>query len=60
MANFTPERWASHPRVFPLEAVSSFGEADQAYPFATNFKRFALRNLNKTFAPGDPLPWEKR
>lgn len=47
-----------------LEAVSSFEAADQAidraYPFATNFKRFALRNLNMPFVPGDPLPREKR
>ncbi|MEQ1683872.1 MAG: hypothetical protein ABL916_09500 [Burkholderiaceae bacterium] len=47
-----------------LEAVSSFEAADQAidraYPFATNFKRFALRNLNMPFLPGDPLPREKR
>ena len=47
-----------------LEAVSSFEAADQAidrvYPFAANFKRFALRNLNKAFMPGDPLPREKR
>ena len=47
-----------------LEAVSSFEEADRAidraYPFAANFKRFALRNLNTPFLPGDPLPKEKR
>ena len=47
-----------------LEAVSSFEEADRAidraYPFAANFKRFTLRNLNKPFTPGDPLPREKR
>ncbi len=47
-----------------LEAVSGFEAADQAidrvYPFAANFKRFALRNLNKPLTPGDPLPREKR
>jgi hypothetical protein len=48
-----------------LEAASSFEAADEVidrvYPFATNFKRFALRNLNMRFLPpGDPLPKEKR
>ena len=29
-------------------------------PFATDFRRFALRNLNIKFLPGDPLPREQR
>ena len=47
-----------------MEAATTFEEADQVidrvYPFATNFKKFALRNLNTEFLPGDPLPRSKR
>ena len=47
-----------------LETVSTFEEADQvinnAYSFATNFKHFALRNINTELIPGDPLPQAKR
>jgi hypothetical protein len=47
-----------------LETVSTFEAADQAidnaYSFATNFKHFALRNINTELIPGDPLPQVKR
>ena len=47
-----------------LDGVTTFAEADhaidRAYPFATSFKRFAMRNLNSEFLPGDPLPRAKR
>jgi hypothetical protein len=47
-----------------LETVTTFEQADDVidanYPFAENFKTFALRNLNNEFAPGDPLPYAKR
>ena len=47
-----------------LEAVSTFEAADKAidnaYSFATNFKHFALRNINTELIPGDPLPQAKR
>jgi hypothetical protein len=47
-----------------LEAVTTFEAADnvigQAYPFATNFKRFAMRNVNTELMPGDPLPRSQR
>ena len=47
-----------------LDAVSTWEQADKAidaaYPFAANFKRFALRNLNTEFLPGDPLPEARR
>ena len=47
-----------------LEAVGCFEAADKvidnAYSFVSNFKHFALRNLNTEFVPGDPLPQAKR
>ncbi|MEO8152458.1 MAG: hypothetical protein ABI605_05260 [Rhizobacter sp.] len=47
-----------------LESVASFEAADKAiasaYPFDTHFKRFALKNLNTQFLPGDPLPRSDR
>ena len=47
-----------------LETVSTFEAADNAisnaYSFATNFKHFALRNINTELIPGDPLPIAKR
>jgi hypothetical protein len=47
-----------------LDSVSTFEEADRVidgvFPFDTHFKRFALRNLNTEFLPGDPLPKNKR
>ncbi|MGB5082312.1 MAG: hypothetical protein WBO23_16410 [Burkholderiales bacterium] len=47
-----------------LEAVTTFEAADnvigQAYPFATHFKRFAMRNVNTELLPGDPLPRSQR
>ncbi len=47
-----------------LEGVGTFEAADKAidtvYPFAANFKRFALRNINAELLPGDPLPSNKR
>jgi hypothetical protein len=57
-ARFMGRIWSS------LNSVTTFAEADQAidrvYSFATSFKRFALRNLNSEFLPGDPLPRAKR
>lgn len=47
-----------------LNTASTFEEADGVIdgvvPFDTNFKHFALRNLNTEFLPGDPLPKIKR
>ena len=47
-----------------LSNVTSFEAADDAisaaYAFDTNFKKFALRNLNTLFMPGDALPESKR
>ena len=47
-----------------LDTVADFDAADavidKAYPFATHFKRFALRNINTVLLPGDPLPEAKR
>ena len=47
-----------------LETVSTFEAADNvidgAYSFATNFKRFAVRNINTELVPGDPLPRSQR
>ena len=47
-----------------LETVGSFAAADKVidgvYPFAANFKRFALRNINTELMPGDPLPEKLR
>jgi len=47
-----------------FRSVTSFEQADDAidseYSFAENFRHFAVRNLNTEFAPGDPLPRDKR
>lgn len=47
-----------------LDGVKTFEAADDvinaAYPFALNFPRFAVRNLNNEFTPGDPLPESER
>lgn len=47
-----------------LRTTTTFEQADDAidsvYSFPQNFKRFALRNLNTAFTPGDPLPSDKR
>lgn len=47
-----------------LENIDSFAAADKVidgiYPFAANFKHFALRNINTELMPGDPLPEKLR
>lgn len=47
-----------------LSGIDTFEAADDvinaAYPFALNFPRFAVRNLNHEFAPGGPLPKSER
>ena len=57
-SNFMKNIWIG------LEAANTFEEADKVidkvYPFAANFKRFALRNINTELMPGDPLPKAKR
>lgn len=57
-ANFMTNIWVA------LEAVTTFEAADnvidKVYSFASNFKRFALRNLNTELIPGDPLPISQR
>lgn len=57
-ANFMKNIWVG------LETASTFEEADKiidgAYSFTSNFKHFALRNINTELIPGDPLPQAKR
>jgi len=57
-ADFMGQIWLA------LRGTETFADADRiindAFPFDLNFKRFALRNLNTEFLPGDPLPKAKR
>jgi hypothetical protein len=57
-ASFMTQIWEG------LIGVSSWDAADDAisavYPFADHFKDFALKNLNVSFTPGDPLPESER
>ncbi|HVR18553.1 MAG TPA: hypothetical protein VMS65_02615, partial [Polyangiaceae bacterium] len=57
-ANFMADIWEG------LMSASSFEQADdaidQAFSFREHFKDFALRNLNMSFIPGDPLPRSER
>lgn len=47
-----------------LSDVTTFEQADDVidlvHSFSDHFKTFALRNLNRAYLPGDPLPVEKR
>jgi hypothetical protein len=47
-----------------ISGASTFEQADDAidavFPFRDHFKDFALRNLNSSYTPGDPLPEARR
>jgi hypothetical protein len=45
----------------PATSINQASDAvNNALAFETNFRKFALRNLNREFLPGDPLPAGQR